>query len=94
MATTIILVLVAIVGGFAFALEDGELAGDALTWSSDRQGVLGHGSQIVLPPAWLLPGSHQITLTATDSSGRSGRATTTVLLGSRLYLPVIMQARP
>jgi hypothetical protein len=38
----------------------GYLAADALTWSSDREGVLGHGNAI--PLERLSPGSHQVTL--------------------------------
>jgi hypothetical protein len=54
----------------AYDLEDGELAGAAITWASDQpDGDLGSGNQLVL--ANLSTGVHNITVTATDSDGAS-----------------------
>jgi hypothetical protein len=47
--------------------EDGALEGDYLSWSSDRDGIIGTGRSISLND--LSPGEHMITLTAEDSDG-------------------------
>ena len=74
--------------GSATDMEDGTLPDEALAWSSDRQGVLGTGPS--LPMNTLQPGRHVITLTATDSKGHASVPTIGVYIGSRTYLPVIM----
>jgi PKD repeat protein len=58
--------------GTAVDPEDGALAGMALRWSSSRDGALGTGSPFAT--AGLSPGLHTITLTATDSGGRTASA--------------------
>ncbi len=55
--------------GRAYDVEDGNLDGAALQWSSDRQGALGAGGSISARD--LVPGRHTITLTATDRDGQS-----------------------
>jgi hypothetical protein len=77
--------------GHGSDLENGELRGMSLTWRSDRQGILGHGAQVVLPGMALQPGRHEITLTAVDSDGMVGSATISILVGYRVDLPVIMK---
>jgi len=47
-------------------LEDRAIPDDRLEWSSDRDGVLGNGSQLSI---YLSPGLQRITLKAVDSSG-------------------------
>ena len=64
--------------GGAFDPDDGILAGKALVWSSDVQGALGTGSPLIVT---LKPGTHTLTLTATDSDGNSLTATTKITLG-------------
>jgi hypothetical protein len=59
-------------------LEDGTLEGAALTWSSDRDGDLGAGELLITDS--LSTGTHQITVTATDSSGRTASATRTIVI--------------
>ncbi len=61
--------------GAAYDVDDGVLAGAALQWSNSVQGT---GSPLT---ANLSPGSHTITLTATDSDGKSISTTTTIMLG-------------
>lgn len=51
--------------GHASDGEEGVLTGDALTWRSNRSGVIGHGQ---LFSRALPAGDHTITLTATDST--------------------------
>ena len=58
-----------ILEGYAFDLEDANLAGSALEWSSSLDGLLGIGSSVL---ANLSPGSHDITFVATDSDGNIG----------------------
>ena len=50
--------------GYAYDPEDGMLDSSSLSWSSDRDGALGTGSQV---STVLSQGLHTITLTATDS---------------------------
>lgn len=52
--------------------EDGMLEGDALTWESNRDGLLGTGRSITT--RLLSSGRHVVTLTAVDSSGASAQA--------------------
>lgn len=58
--------------GAAYDPEDGFLPGAGLTWTSDRDGLIGHGRQVEMKA--LSPGSHVITLTATDSQGQTATA--------------------
>ncbi len=58
-----------ILKGYAFDAEDGVLQDSALSWTSDLEGLLGTGR--VLSVADLRPGTHNITMTATDSHGNN-----------------------
>lgn len=58
--------------GMAADAEDGSLTGLSLTWTSNLDGLLGTGT--VLTVGNLSPGSHTITLTATDSQGVTSTA--------------------
>ena len=60
---------------FAYDPEDGLLPETSLTWTSDRDGMVEHGRQMKLQN--LSPGTHVITLTVTDSQGRSATAQVT-----------------
>jgi hypothetical protein len=51
--------------GLATDPEDGSLGGDSVVWSSDRDGLLGVGNNLVIDR--LSCGTHRITATATDS---------------------------
>jgi hypothetical protein len=72
--------------GHAFDREDGTLPGSSLSWSSDRDGFLGSGDQVL---ASLSPGWHTITLTATDSNGNPAVARVRVYVGYKTYLPQV-----
>jgi PKD repeat protein len=69
--------------------EDGPLDGAALAWSSDRDGPLGTGGQLVVE---LSLGEHVITLEGTDSDGLVGRDTVAIEVSSvnQAPLPVIL----
>jgi hypothetical protein len=53
--------------GEAYDLNDGWLPDDKLEWASDLSGALGSGSPLLVDS--LPPGTHTITLTATNSAG-------------------------
>ena len=50
-------------------MEDGVLSGSSLVWNSSVDGLLGNGNSISVQ---LSPGTHTISLTATDSDGATG----------------------
>ncbi|MFN2469614.1 MAG: hypothetical protein ABR583_01200 [Gaiellaceae bacterium] len=58
---------------FALDSDDGDLSGDALNWSSNRDGVLGRGESLVVNASELSEGTHVITVTAIDRAGASAR---------------------
>jgi Raf kinase inhibitor-like YbhB/YbcL family protein len=58
--------------GSADDLLHGQLTGDALVWTSDRDGRIGTGAALTVSD--LSEGAHTITLTATDSQGLAGTA--------------------
>ncbi|MEW6683594.1 MAG: hypothetical protein AB1451_11840 [Nitrospirota bacterium] len=50
--------------------EEGVITDDAaLAWTSSLDGALGTGTDAVVPPGLLRPGTHTLTLTAIDASG-------------------------
>lgn len=51
----------------AFDREDGRL--EAISWTSDRDGPLGSGEQVVLEATDLAEGTHTLTATVADSAG-------------------------
>src|SRR5205085_867262 len=67
-----------ILSGISFDMEDGMLDGTRLSWSSNLNGLLGTGSSISVNAGSLVEGTHTITLTATDSTNRTGTATKTI----------------
>ena len=74
--------------GMTLDAEDGPLPPESLSWSSDRDGYLGSGDELLV--ATLSPGHHVITLTATDSDGQAGTASVEILVfRERLYLPIV-----
>jgi hypothetical protein len=64
--------------GDAYDREDGDLPGEALAWSSSRDGVLGTGEELYLRD--LSPGSHTVRLRATDSDGNHDTAAVSVTI--------------
>jgi hypothetical protein len=59
----------------ALDAEDGVLDGAGVTWSSSLSGALGNGRILV---ARLAEGTHAVTVTATDSDGRTASVTRSV----------------
>src|SRR5207249_4578439 len=63
--------------------EDGDLSG-AVGWSSSVQGPL--GSSGTLAGGTVVPGTHVLTASVTDSGGRSASATTTIVVAPLITL--------
>lgn len=63
--------------GHASDAEDGPLSAGRLTWTSNRDGVLGTGDRLNLTT--LSSGEHVITLSATDSDGMEGTSSLQVV---------------
>ncbi|MBB5343319.1 choice-of-anchor tandem repeat GloVer-containing protein [Tunturibacter empetritectus] len=76
--------------GAAYDPDDGMLHGTSLVWKSDIQGTLGNGSPLSVS---LNPGTHNLTLTATDSDGNSISTSVSVLIsGARPTLSLTTAA--
>jgi hypothetical protein len=82
--------------GFAYDYEDGELEGMSLMWSSDRDGILGSGR--LLEITGISTGTHQLSLTATDSQGNTGSESILIHVGqptshtNHIYLPLVLRS--
>lgn len=61
--------------------EDGALRGDALVWRSDHDGALGKGR--LIQARNLSKGDHVITVSATDSEGKTANVSATIHVGNR-----------
>lgn len=73
--------------GMAADDEDGMLGDDALVWTSSRDGAIGTGS--TFDYNGLSVGSHDVTLTATDSDGLQGTEQITVTVSEVPVLPPV-----
>jgi hypothetical protein len=58
--------------------EDGQLDGDRIRWSSDRDGDLGTGAQLTVLASDLQEGRHTITVTAADTRGQTSTDQATI----------------
>jgi len=77
--------------GLAYDPEDGPLSDAALSWWSDRDGLLGRGATVIVPGLTLSPGWHTITLKAADDDGQIGLGRVNIFVGHRVYLPIILK---
>lgn len=74
--------------GRAVDAEEAQLPGGSFVWQSDRDGSLGVGRQLYTNS--LSTGEHRITLTVTDSQGKTGSASLTIAVGMNfLHLPLV-----
>lgn len=72
-------------------LEDGPLTKDAdFTWWSSLEGELGVGRQLYFDD--LMTGQHTITLEVADSDHFISQASVSILIGHRVYLPIILKS--
>lgn len=72
--------------GSARDLQDGELTGDSLVWTSSIDGQIGTGNNFTRDD--LSKGIHKITLTATNSLREKGTATITIPIGEQTPPPI------
>lgn len=68
--------------------KDGGLPWEAFTWFSNIDGNLGTGAFLVLSASDLTPGTHTITLIATDSDNITSTANVNITIAIRNALPV------
>lgn len=73
--------------GYAYDPEDGVLSDGGMEWDSDRDGWLGHGSDLLVEG--LSRGWHTITLHAADGDEQIGSDSVSILVGNRIYLPLV-----
>jgi len=73
--------------GYAYDPEDGVLSGEAMEWDSDRDGWLGHGSDLLVEG--LSPGWHTITLHVADGDEQIGSDSVSILVGNWIHLPLV-----
>ena len=62
--------------GSAMDIQEGALVGESLVWTSSIDGMIGTGTELTRSD--LTEGTHEITLTATNSRGKTGRDTITI----------------
>ncbi len=78
--------------GEATDLEDGDLSGSSLAWSSSLDGALGTGESLSVE---LASGAHALSLTATDSVGQSRTETINVsVVADGLNPPTVTLLQP
>jgi hypothetical protein len=65
--------------GFARDFHDGDLTGDSLVWTSAIDGEIGTGTDFTVDS--LSEGTHEITLTATNSQGEESSTSITIVIG-------------
>jgi hypothetical protein len=78
--------------GYAYDMEEGELEGGDLVWSSNLNGQLGTGQMVYA--SGLTTGIHKLTLTATDGQGHSASESMTVYVNTApdvytVFLPLV-----
>jgi hypothetical protein len=64
--------------GSAMDSLEAELVGESLVWTSSIDGMIGTGTELTRND--LTEGTHEITLTATNSRGKTGRDTITIFI--------------
>jgi sugar lactone lactonase YvrE len=75
--------------GYAYDLEDGALGETAFQWESDLDGILGTGRLLLVN---LSPGSHLITMRATDRDGFESTESNSIQVEYRLFLPLTLRS--
>jgi hypothetical protein len=75
--------------GIATDAEGGQLSGSALVWTSNIDGQIGTGETLVTSA--LSAGNQEITLAATDSSGKSTTTTHTIAVAQTRFIKMSSQ---
>ena len=70
--------------GAGLDIEDGSLSDTSLVWTSNKEGTLGTGKQLMVS---LSTEEHIITLTATDSDQNEMSTSIDIFVGHKVYLP-------
>jgi uncharacterized repeat protein (TIGR01451 family) len=85
----------------SFDPEDGNLADSQLSWSSSLDGALGTDNNFSVKASDLTPGTHVITVTATDAQGAQATDTATIRIATEaagpladLTVTILSQADP
>ncbi len=85
----------------SFDPEDGNLADSQLSWSSSLDGALGADNNFSVEASDLSPGTHVITVTATDTQGAQATDTATIRIATEaagsladLTVAILDQAEP
>ncbi|MGA1874645.1 MAG: hypothetical protein ACMUIA_03450 [bacterium] len=78
--------------GSAFDPEDGALPGNSLVWTSSEEGQIGTGLSFTRND--LSDGEHTITLTATDSEGKTGDSSVTITIVLNHAPSVVISSPP
>ena len=79
--------------GWGFDAEEGLLEDASLVWSSDVDGELGAGAQLLLDGEVLTAGVHNLTLTVMDSDSLAGHDSVTIAVAANQG-PVVEIATP
>ena len=77
-----------ILDGSGYDLEDGILSGENITWSSDVDGFLGTGENLLVDLSY---GYHTLTLEVQDSDGNTSQKSISVFIGTKVYLPTVIR---
>jgi len=80
-----------IMDGTAWDPDQAEIPETAYSWWSDRQGLLGRGHQLMLPPNSLEAGWHEISLRVSDDSQSVGQDSIDLHVGPRIHLPLALR---
>jgi uncharacterized repeat protein (TIGR01451 family) len=76
-----------VLNGQAHDQDRDPIQGEDLSWTSDRDGLLGPGEEVAVTT--LSVGQHAISLTATDGQGLTGEDAVTIeVIGQRTWLPL------
>lgn len=77
-----------ILDGSGYDLEDGIIAGENISWTSNVDGFLGSGANALVDLSY---GYHTLTLEVEDSDGNTAQNSVTVFVGSKVYLPTVIR---
>ena len=77
--------------GTAWDADQTEISDVAYSWWSDRQGLLGRGQRLILPPNALDAGWHEIRLRVSDETQLVGQDSMRLYVGQRVHLPLAIR---